>query len=134
MRAGIWSHYRATTPIEQTGHAASSSFDPGGGQCALRTNETTGRHTVHCCSHYHVTTMMTCFEHLAAPIFDALPHLTTVYHIYHITTSSTPTTLHLQHHDDDSPPLRTANTAGYHYHYNYTTTTPTTTYYHFNYY
>ena len=80
----------------------------------------------------HVTTMMTCFEHLAAPIFDALPHLTTVYHIYHITTSSTPTTLHLQHHDDDSPPLRTANTAGYHYHYNYTT--PTTTYYHFNYY
>jgi hypothetical protein len=132
MRAGIWSHYRATTPIEQTGHAASSSFDPGGGQCALRTNETTGRHTVHCCSHYHVTTMMTCFEHLAAPIFDALPHLTTVYHIYHITTSSTPTTLHLQHHDDDSPPLRTANTAGYHYHYNYTT--PTTTYYHFNYY
>lgn len=79
--------------------------------------------------------MMTCFEHLAAPIFDALPHLTTVYHIYHITTSSTPTTLHLQHHDmtmTHHHALRTANTAGYHYHYNYTT--PTTTYYHFNYY
>jgi hypothetical protein len=81
MRAGIWSCYRATTPIEQTGRVASSSFDPGGGQCALCTSETTDRHTVHCCSHYHVTTMMAYSAHLPAPIFDALPHLTTFYHI-----------------------------------------------------
>jgi hypothetical protein len=121
MRAGIWSCYRATTPIEQTGRVASSSFDPGGGQCALCTSETTDRHTVHCCSHYHVTTMMAYSAHLPAPIFDALPHLTTFYHICHITTSttSTPTTLRLQRHDDDSPPLRTASTAGYQLHYTY---------------
>ena len=120
--------------------AESSSFDPGGGQCALRTNEAADRHTVHCCSHYHVTTTMTYFEHLLAPIFGALPRPTTSPHLphlphHHITTSttSTPTTLRLQHLDDDSsPPLRIATTAGYHYHYNYTT--PTTTYYHFNYY
>ena len=121
MRVGIWSRCRATTPIEQTDHAASSGFDPGGEQCALRTSETAGQHTVHCCSHCHVTTTATYFELPPAPVFDALPHLTTST----TSTTSTSTTLRLQHLDDDSPSLRTASTADYHY--NCTTpTTPTT--------
>ena len=95
MRAGIWSHYRATTPIEQTGRVASSSFDPGGEQCAPRTSETTDQHTVHCCSHCHVTTTATYFESPCLRLRRSttshdIYHL--IYHLYHIDIYDTTTT------------------------------------------